>query len=223
MPPPISFRNLVEEESPPWLLGALSGGFVGVVLGLMADTIAEGMGAAVRMPWLLEPLSPPDILPFVGKERKLPRYPGESQDQYRVRMHGAWEAYQYGGDESAIIGQLAKAGWVGARIYDPWNFGFAVTPYYSQFVVWFPIGSHTVVSAGPAIGSFTVGDGTIIGPVGITPAQLATVRGIIRKWKPVEWICRWIHFQVSGWAIGDGHLVGEPGLLIGGTTVVVSP
>jgi hypothetical protein len=68
-----NFRKLVEDESTPWMLGPLSGGFFGIVLGVMADTIAEGMGAAVRMPWLLEPLSPPDILPFGGTERALPR------------------------------------------------------------------------------------------------------------------------------------------------------
>jgi len=215
------FRKFVEDESTSWLLGPLSGGFVGVVLGVMADTIAEGMGAAVRMPWLLEPLSPPDVLPFVGKERRLPRYPGESEDQYRVRMHGAWEAYQYAGDESSILGQLALAGLPGAVIYDPWNLAFPISPYYSQFVVWFPLGTHPVTSPGQAWGSFSWGDGTRYGPTGLTPELAQTIRGIIKKWKPVEWICRGALFQVSGWAYGDGSLWGEAGLQWGGTVVVL--
>lgn len=221
--PPKTFRELVEAECPPWLQGILSAGWVGVVFGLMADTIGEAMGAAVRMPWLLEPLSPPDILPFVGKERNLPRYPGETLTQWRARMHGAWVAYEFAGDESSIIDQLAKAGFPGVQILDPWNATFTPSPYWSHFIVRFPIGSHPVTSAGQAWGSFTWGDGTLYGPTGITPEQLATIRAIIRKWKPVDWVCRRIDFQISGWSYGTGHLWGETGLLWGGDVVSVGP
>jgi len=219
--PPKTFREFVEQESPPWLLGELSGAFVGIVFGLMADTVAEGMGAAVRMPWLLEPLSPPDVLPFIGNERRLPRYPGESIAQYRARLHGAWKAYEFAGDESSILGQLEAAGYPGAKIYDPWNMGILPLGYWSQFVVWFPIGTHPVTSAGAVWGSFNYGDGTVYGPGGLTVAIATTLRGIIKKWKPVEWICRGIMFQISGWAWGDGSTFGQSGLQWGGTVVVM--
>jgi hypothetical protein len=219
--PPKTFRELVEAESPPWLLGELSGAFEGVILGLMADTIAEAMGAAVRMPWLLEPLSPPDVLPFIGSERRLPRYPGETEAQYRARLHGAWEAYEFAGDESSILGQLAKAGYPGAQIYDPWNMAFLPLGYWSQFIVWFPIGTHPVTDAGAVWGSFNWGDGTVYGPGGLTVAIATTLRRIIKKWKPVEWICRGIMFQISGWAWGDGSTYGQGGLQWGGNVVVM--
>lgn len=220
--PPRNWREFIAQVCNSWLLGPLSTGFVGVVLGITGDTAEEGMSEGVKMPWLLEPTSPPDALPLIGSERRMPRYPGETDAQYRARLYGAWDTYQFGGDENTILGQLALAGFPGAEIFDPGNATFSPPSYWSHFIIVFPLGTHTVTAAGPAYGSFNWG-ATNYGPVGLTADTAATIRGIIAKWKPVQWICRLIVFQVQGWAYGDGHNWGDASLTWGGVTVSTGP
>lgn len=222
-PTPENFRDYIEQISPDWLLGELSAGFIGVIFSYTADALANAMSAAAKMPWLKEPTSPNDVLPLVGAERRLPRYPIDTDETYRNRLWLAWDTYEFGGDENTIIGELANTGIVGAQVFDPWNATFDPVGYWSHFIVFFPIGSHPVTAAGPAWGSWNWGDGTIWGPVGLTVELAATIRGIIAKWKPVRWICRKIVFQISGWAWGTGHTWGEGGLAWGGDTVEIGP
>src|SRR5690606_23888184 len=124
----------------------------------------------------------------------------ESAAQYRARVHGAWDAYEAGGDESAIEGQLAAAGYPGAKVTfflnEPGPHG--EMPYRSQFWVVFPPGTHPVTRDGPEWNGFLWNDGTAWGPGGMTPEFAATIRGIVRKWKPVQWICRGFIFEFDG-------------------------
>jgi hypothetical protein len=185
---------------PRWMQGPLGVSFPGVVIGLVADAAAESLAVALRAPWLHDPKSPDDALPRLGRERRMPRYADESPEQYRARLLEAPAVYRAAGDEGTILSQIAKAGWPGAQIWDPRNMpsAFADPSYYSQFVVNFPTGTHPVTALGPAWGSFSYGDGTRWGPVGITFQQIQTIRGIIKKWKPSLWICAGINFQLSG-------------------------
>lgn len=187
-------------------------------LHLLFSELAEGHRQAVRAPWIGDTVGPAaDALGPAGQELSLPRYPLETDEQYETRLGRAWQDWPFAGDELTIIAQLAAAGWPGAQIYDPRHWPTAEpTGYWSQFWVFFPAGTHPVTSPGPLVGSFTVGDGTIIGPEGITPEQIYTLRAIVRKWKPGDWVCRGFYFEISGWTVGDGSVVGEPGLVIGG-------
>lgn len=202
---------------PRWMSGELGKSFIGIVFGLPADAASEALTQALRAPWLAEDSSPDDALPRAGREVRMPRYPAESVAQYRQRLLEAPVVYRAGGDEETILSQLALAGFGGAVIYDSFNADFSPDNYYSKFLVYLPAGTHAVTAAGPAYGSFSWGDGTAYGPVGITAEQIATIRGIIRKWKSVRWICTEIVFQISGWAYGTGKRWGDPGLTWGGT------
>lgn len=196
-----SYIDYVEELSAPWMLGDLSAGWFGVLAGVVADTVAEGFSLALKMPWLLDPESPDDVLPLIGAERRLPRYPLETAAQYRSRLHDAWDAYQFGGTEYTIIRQFELAGYPGVRIEfrpsEPGPFG-QPAPYWSQFWVVFPVGTHPVTVDGPTWDSFNWDDGTLWGPLGITQEFAATIRGIVKKWKPVDWICRGFAFEFGG-------------------------
>lgn len=178
------------------LKDGLGAGFIGVVHGLMADITAEGASRAVRSPWLTVSDQPDDALALIGKERSLPLYPRETIAQYRARLKSAWSIYQFGGDESSIAGQLQAAGFGLCYTIDPWNGVLTVSGYWSHFTVW--IGTHTVTAAGPPYGSFAWGDGSRYGPVGLTLEDANTIRAIIAKWKPVDWICRDIRFDLGG-------------------------
>jgi|GEM_PF-3024714 len=213
--PPGTFRRFVWDKlsSPRTLRGHFGRRFQGM-LGLMLDEFAEAAAQAVKAPWVQEN-PPPDALGPIGRESLLGRYPTETRPQYQTRIARAWTDWQVAGDESSIIDQLAAAGHPGAVIYR-----WTASGSWSEFVVFFPFGTHSV-TAGPVVGGFTVGDGTILGPGGITPTELNTLRGIIRQWKPGRRICLRIVWEVSGWTVGSDHTVGEPGLLIGGTQAFV--
>ncbi len=213
-----NYRGFFGRISPTVLKGRFGRRLIGA-LAFLGDSLAAGLRDAVRAAWIGDETGGGpayDALRPAGAELSLPRYPNETWPQYHARLARAWQDWPFAGDEAPIIAQLAAAGFPGAQIFytiDGTN--------WSRFTVFFPPGTHTVTAAGPLVGSFIVGDGTIVGPVGITPAQLHTIRAVIAKWKPGHWVCEKIVFQLSGWAVGDGSVVGAPGLLVGGQTVVV--
>jgi hypothetical protein len=152
------------------------------------------------MPWLRDPNSPDDVLPLVGAERGLPRYPIETPDQYRARLLDAWNAYKFAGSEQTIERQFELAGYPGVDItFDPAALGpnGEAAPYWSQFWVYFPHSSgHPVTGDGAHYNAFTWGDGTLYG-VGTSIDFYALIHGIVRKWKPSRWICRGFIFELA--------------------------
>jgi len=65
--PANTFVRELARRSPAWMVGTPENGqlaerFWGVVLGLTGDLFAEAMRLALRMPWLLDPESPDDVL-----------------------------------------------------------------------------------------------------------------------------------------------------------------
>ncbi len=183
-------------------------GFVGTLFAVMANTIAQGLSEAFASPLLTRAEQPTDALPRLAAERMMPRYPSETAAQHQARLIGAWDAYQYAGHKTAIVSQLEAAGFVGTdedpvTIYTPATLvkepllDMNGDPWWSQFWVYFPYGSHPVTEPAVTWGSFNWGDGTIWGPP-VEPATVfATIRGIIRKWKPVDWVCHGIIFQLA--------------------------
>lgn len=195
-----TFRDYVSSVLPgKWNTGLASGWF-GVLHGLTGDTFADNMSLVVRMPWLRDPASPDDVLPLVGDERGMPRYPFETAAQYRARLIDAWNAYKFAGTEQTIVAQFAHAGYPGTVItFRPSALGpnGEAAPYWSQFWVYFPFSSgHPVTTHGTNWGAFNWGDGTIYG-LGVTVAFYQLIHGIVRKWKPARWICRGFIFQLA--------------------------
>lgn len=198
-----NFRDYVASVLPRPFSQRLSAGFFGVLHGLTGDLNAQGMSIAARMPLLKDSLSPDDVLPLIGDERGMPRYPSESIASYRKRLVAAWQAYSTVG-EPTIPAQFAAAGYPGATIiFDPAALGpnGEAAPYWSQFWIYFPYSSgHPVTAQGPLWGAFNYGDGTIYG-LGVTVAFYQLIHGIVRKWKPARWICRGFKFQLANASI----------------------
>lgn len=238
----MTYRSLVERWAPTVLRGYYGQRFNGV-MGLLFDMAAQAVSDAVQGAWIGVGDGPaPDALGIIAREISLPRYPSETWDQHYARLQRAWDDWPTAGDEASIIGQLAAAGFPGAIIKTPQNWPTKdPVPHWSQFWVLFRAGTHAVTGPGPIVGggaiplvgsfavgdgtylgtgaSWVIGDGTVIGPDGLAPLSLLTMRRIIRKFKPAHWVCRLIMFEVSGWMVGDDSVVGEPGLVIGGSVV----
>lgn len=200
--------------------------FVGALHGFLADGIAAAASQAVRSPWMTLKDQPDDALAPIGSERNMPRYPGESTASYRARLHGAWRAYARAGDESSILTQLAAAGYAGAVIFDAWT--TAIYPpldcngnrWWSRFIVFFPVGAPNVPGPPKTWDSFSWDDGTVYDMTGNSDA-VATIRGIVAKWKPVRWRFSGLIFQLSGFAYDEGRKWDEPGLSWDGSNIIV--
>lgn len=196
-----TFREQLLDLSPPWLRAYWSERFMGLVLGYVHDVAAEALGFALRQGWIADNVVPVDALPHQGRNFGLRRYPIETPPQFITRMRQAWDLWEHAGHESPIESQLATLGFVGAQVFTPGIAAIDPVGYWSHFVVYFPLGSHPIWSAGPAWGSFSWGE-QYWGPVGISGDELETIRAVIRQWKPADWICRAIVFQLTGTSWG---------------------
>jgi hypothetical protein len=105
-----NIRDLVENLAPPWLRRFWGRRLVGVVQGLMGDAVVEASMQALQAPWLRSGFQPPDALPLVGGERRMPRYPADTDATYRSRLADAWNTWLRGGNEGSVVGQLNAFG-----------------------------------------------------------------------------------------------------------------
>lgn len=201
-----TFLEAIERFSPKWLLGQYAEGFVGATLELVGDAAGEAFSSALVHSWLLDPNSPDDALPIIGREQRMPKYPLETNQAYRLRLWDAWTAYHFGGSKTAIELQLEQAGFPGQVLYSG---PYAADNYYSQFWVYFPKGTHQITAAGPEWGSFDWGDGTRWGPIGMPYAHLKSLIDLINKWKNSQWICQAMVFEIDGFLLGTGKKWGQ--------------
>ena len=182
-------------------------------LALLWDAFSASTVDALRAPFLeLENGPAYDALRPIGQEQSMPQYPIEDWLTYRNRLREPWATWEIAGTERGVIEQLAAAGVPNGQIF---RNGL------SSFRVFYAAGDHSVTGQ-PLVGGFTVGDGTFIGPIGISPETIRAIPGLINHWKPANWVCTDVVFELSGWTIGTGHTVGEVGLVIGGEHAVLT-
>ena len=216
-----TFRDYLQSIAPPWFKGYWGERLWGMV-GLYSDLIAEGCSQAIKAHLLRMDTSPPDALPLIGSERSMPRYPGETDLQYRGRLWEAWEAYTTGGTEAAITGQLAKYGLSNTRCiaqHDGWCFENPPNATeWSRFVV-------VIEQAHPWTAPIDYGLGYIYGSAltygsTATPDDVATVKGITLKWKPAHSRNPYILVVLEHEYFGDPDLVwGAAGAVYGGEAI----
>ena len=180
--------------------------------GALYDYAMQGVSEAAASPMIPHY----DALRRLGDEQSMRQYPEESWTDYRLRLNAAWNTWDYAGDERSVVDQLAAAGMPGAQV-----FRFTESGSWSEFVVFYPAGSHPVTSKSdygdPGI---AYGDpGLSYGPAGITAEQLHGFKDAIIDWKPARWKCPYILWELSGATYGTGHTYGEPGLVYGGEQV----
>lgn len=109
----ITLTQLLYKKTPPWLLGPWGIKWVNV-LGGKADDLLTWAKDGVKARFVLE--CPDDALPAIGYERMIERAPGESYDNWRQRLWGAWETWKWAGTDRGIYNALGLLGWT----ISPW-------------------------------------------------------------------------------------------------------
>lgn len=188
------------------------------MIGGLWDRISQALVDSVTALYVQEENGPAyDALRPLGNEMSMPQYATETWLQYRSRLRTAWETWDKAGSFGTIVDQLALAGLPDAQV-----FRFSESGSWSEFVVFYPNGAHPVTDFASYFGSgATFGDGTIYGPNNLTAEQLRTYKDLILHWKPADWKCPYIIFEVSGETYGTGHTFGEAGLTYGGEQIRV--
>ncbi|GEM_PF-4738089 len=83
----------------------------------------------LRRSWLIA-TAQGQALDVIGQGRKLPRYPGETDDDYRLRLSAAWEIYRRGGTIPGMQEALRLIGYPEADIYELYKDG-PVSPFHN--------------------------------------------------------------------------------------------
>lgn len=221
-----TYRFFLEQfKSPGYMRTPISSGFFGVVFGMTADEAVESWMLACRMPLLLDPQSPDDVLPYIAEDRRLPRYSTETAAQHRQRLWDAWNIYLEAGCEEAIEKQILAAGWgpdvfLGDYKSDvPYKSDYFYKdrgafvefrpdatgprgespPYRTQFWVVFNEGFHPVTGLPIPWGQFVWGDTSegVWGPRGYSRTFAKEIIGIIKKWKPSDHVFRGFTFIIN--------------------------
>jgi hypothetical protein len=222
-----NWREVIADllQALPWSQTEWGGKLTGYV-GLMHDGVTQGVDEAVRCAWLREETSPDDALPMVGRERNMPRYPGETPARHRGRLVGAWDAWEYAGSEIGIMGQVTALGFTGTLYTEAeWSRGplWQGQPWKSQF--WILLDSGQGFGASAVCGGGAIcNDGTLCGmsysgALGSASEVVAALRYIVRKWKSAPEICREVILS-SGEICGDGSEAGD-GSICGGFAATI--
>lgn len=178
--------------------------------------------------------APEDALALIGGNNQIDRYPLDTADMFRARLLRAFAQHEQGGTRQAILAELADfaigvtmSGLLkldGAVLAEDWEYPADPQPWWSQFWIFLPPGTHPVQGTTHAYGDGDAyGDSSefIYGVSGIDALDVAALRRLVRKWKRATSILRAFVFVVSGEIYGvGGNLFGQSGLTYGDAGVV---
>ena len=189
-------------------LGRLYAGTYGAV----ADATLEGVRQGVLSSLPGHPEQTADSLDQVGADRDLFKYREESLASWATRVQNAWQSYEQAGTDIQVKRAINEWGLI--MFPTTWSTGAdLVEGAWARFTVWI---HDADIPWAPAV---TYGSGARYGDpdlmYGISNAKVedvSTLVRIVQKWKPKRSRGRII-------VLLSGHLVGEPGLLVGGFIV----
>lgn len=190
-------------------------------IALHHDLIAEGANDAIKS--RSAKYSNVDAYPYIGGNVNLERFPNDTDATYRDRLMHAFSIWQQAGTKQGLERAFDYFGFAGVLVYEDKDWLRPPKPYWSQFWVWFPSGSHSVTTSTTVYGAGagTYGSGSLYGISGITAELVEGLRRLVRKWKRSASICREFIFETGGITYGaGGHTYGD-GSLYGGSQAII--
>lgn len=193
-------------------------------IALLTDTLAEGANQAVKARFdspYRGHNPPPDALPYIGQNKNIERYIADTDITYKGRLLQAFSLWSQAGTKQAVLRALAAYGQPLAQLYEDKDWARPPKPYWSQFWILFPSGTHTVTPGTETFGGgATYGSGVVYGASGITADEVDALRRLVKKWKRSASICREFIFEGVGSSYGGGPTYGD-GTLFGGESAVI--
>lgn len=211
-----TFRQFLADSSPPELLEKWGSYLIGGGLGFPSDTLGEAARIAYLAPLIGRAESPDDALPYAGADRNMEAYPGEAAATYRTRLLDAWNAWVEAGTKAGLDAQLSWFGYPDAVIYEDKDWTREPQPWWSQFWIFLPEGTHTFTAAPVCGGGAVCGTTAHCGITG-DDATIRGLRAIANKWRPAHVLCRSYVVEVTAPTCGTGVLCGG-GAICGGVT-----
>jgi hypothetical protein len=196
-------------------------------IALAHDQLAQGATDALKTRHAK--LAPYDALGYIGESLRIARYPRDTVAMFRRRLLRAFPQHEQGGTRQAVLDELAEfaigvSGLLlkGAILLEDWEYPADPQPWWSQFWIFFPPGTHPVVATTQEYGDGSLyGDGDVYGVEGIEAIDVAALRALVRAWKRASSILRAFVFVVSGEVYGvGGNVYGQTGLVYGTTELV---
>jgi hypothetical protein len=182
---------------------------LGGLLGVPTDTVAHANVEAGAVGVFKSNVCPLDVLAHVGNERMLVKYPNETSAAYKARLANAWNIWLSSGSPSAMVDQLSSAGFPNCMIQRDFSANAGDTErgcdafpssadYWSSFVLVVPragyydeLDTARYFDESPpwTFDGFPVvywGNGSSI----VNRETMYVIKSIVKKWKPVDFICR---------------------------------
>lgn len=244
-----TYENWALRRMPRWLRGDALDKFSSLVFGQF-DLVYQAARSAISATFITA--APVDSIDYHGASRLLERLDGESDEQYRTRIVGAWDFWSGLGTTTGLRDALRDyVGTTGLEVYavntqtDDWLGGTlnsdedAETDNWSRHAVVIPAPHSWVREA--------VGPGLEIGPdlmvgLSMTESELKRIRRIYRKHRPAHMCGIEVYVVMDATsaaavladhtaadsvriALGPAPMVGylSHGMIVGATLVVGAP
>lgn len=192
--------------APRWLKGPRAAALfetVGVALDVTVDAAKQAVFS--RFPGL----APADALPHLGAERKIERYPADTDDSHRGRVAAAWDLWPWGGTETGMLNAFHAAGFANVTMHAARDLagmpGEGVWPPDGDTANWsrFWIRIDATTAAGNPFGwarRYWGAGQWNTGTWGSTAtrAEVALVRRVVATWKSAHEVCAGIYVDLPG-------------------------
>jgi len=190
---------------PVWLRGPVGVRIRGA-FGAACDWAFDTLKQAVLARFVSK--APEDALGYLGAERSIERYPGDTLATYRARVQAAWDLWQQGGTAAGVILALTSMGFSSVRIYTANGAGPSGeltwppdgdTANWSRFWVLIDVSGSEANPFDWQPTAWGTGDwGTGTWGSTATVAQVQLVRRVIQTWKAAHEVCAGLFVDLPG-------------------------
>lgn len=211
----------------------LASAYAGVVNGLFPDLVSEAAQQATKVHFVGTPGLPDDALPYVGAQKDIDRYPGETVASYKARIATGIQDHIEGGTDIRVEEDLAIA-YAAGEIFEDSEWVRPPQPFWTNNWLFFSKEAMLASTGGGPIPGPPQTYGTpglvytsyalaprVYGAVNLTPQSVRLIRALVRKWKAARSVFREAIFEFTGETYGTGHVYGEASLSYGSSQGII--